>query len=139
MSHRSNRIALFVLAAVCAAGLIACQAGPSSDKPAAPAGAPRTVTAEEAQAWAQKTLGTLSLERKAAQMICAEIRGEFISLDDPRYQGWLGLVRDHGDRRPSSSTAALRTTPPRSSTAFKRPRPCPSSCPPISKGGRVSS
>ncbi len=96
MFHRPNRVTLFVLAAVVAAGLTACQSGPSSDKPASPAGAPRTVTAAEAQAWAQKTLGTLSLERKAAQMICAEIRGEFISLDDPRYQGWLGLVRDQG-------------------------------------------
>lgn len=95
MSHRSNRFTLFVLAAVCAAGLIACQSGPSPEKPSTPA-APRSVTSEEAQAWAQKTLGTLSLERKVAQMICAEIRGEFIPLDDPRYQSWLTLVRDHG-------------------------------------------
>jgi beta-N-acetylhexosaminidase len=38
----------------------------------------------------------LPLERKIGQMICAEMRGEFIAEDDPRYLNWLGLVRDHG-------------------------------------------
>jgi beta-N-acetylhexosaminidase len=76
-------------------GLSACGAGPSAD-PDAPAGPPRTVSLPEAEAWAQKTLGTLSLERKIGQMICAEMRGEFIAADDPRYQSWLNLARDHG-------------------------------------------
>lgn len=75
--------------------LAACGAGPAAD-PASPAGIPRTVSLEEAEAWAQKTLGTLSLERKIGQMICAEMRGEFIAEDDPRYQSWLSLARDHG-------------------------------------------
>ncbi|MDP2914859.1 MAG: glycoside hydrolase family 3 N-terminal domain-containing protein [Candidatus Aminicenantes bacterium] len=75
--------------------LAACSTGPAAD-PASPAGAPRTVSLAEAEAWAQKTLGTLSLERKIGQMICAEMRGEFIAEDDPRYQSWLSLARDHG-------------------------------------------
>ncbi|MBM3294255.1 MAG: hypothetical protein FJY82_06985 [Candidatus Aminicenantes bacterium] len=55
-----------------------------------------TAPLPEARAWAQKTLAGLSLERKAAQMICAEIRGEYVAEDDPRYQQWLHLVRDEG-------------------------------------------
>jgi beta-N-acetylhexosaminidase len=81
------------LAVILTAFLSACGAGPSG---APAAGAIPRVTAEEARDWAQKTLGTLSLEQKAGQMICAEIRGEYIATDDPRYQGWLSLVRNHG-------------------------------------------
>ncbi len=96
MSDRFKRLIGTALAAALSAGLSACGSDPSADRTPSPAGTPRTVSAEEARAWAQRTLGTLSLERKVAQMICAEIRGEFISEDDPRYRDWLNLVRDHG-------------------------------------------
>ena len=95
MSERSHRLTVFALAAVFAAGLAACSGGTSSKAPS-PAKTPRAAAAEEAEVWARNTLGTLSVERKAAQMICAEIRGEYISEDDQRFQGWLNLVRDHG-------------------------------------------
>lgn len=78
-----------------ALGLAACGAGPATDT-ASPAGTLRSVSVQEAEAWAEKTLGALSLERKIGQMICAEMRGEFIAEDDPRYQNWLSLARDHG-------------------------------------------
>jgi beta-N-acetylhexosaminidase len=93
MSIRPRPMILLALAAISSAGLSACGTGPTG----VPAkGAIPPVTAEDALAWAHKTLGTLSLEQKAGQMICAEIRGEYIAVDDPRYQGWLSLVRDHG-------------------------------------------
>jgi beta-N-acetylhexosaminidase len=94
MSDRLNRLIVLVLAAGLA-GLSACGPGTSPKTPS-PAGTPSMASAEEAQAWAQKTLATLSLERKVAQMICAEIRGEYVPEDDARYQGWLALVRDRG-------------------------------------------
>ncbi len=45
---------------------------------------------------AKKTLASLPLERKAAQLICAEISGNYITDDDPKFQYWLSLARDHG-------------------------------------------
>ncbi len=45
---------------------------------------------------AKKTLASLSLEKKAAQIVCAEISGNYITDDDPRFQSWLTLARDHG-------------------------------------------
>jgi beta-N-acetylhexosaminidase len=94
MSDRLNRLIVLALTT----GLVwlsACGPGTSPQSPS-PAGTPRLASADEAQAWARKTLGTLSLERKIGQMICAEIRGEYIPQDDPRYQSWLTLVRDNG-------------------------------------------
>lgn len=76
-------------------GLFAC--GPAQEKKTPAPGAPLlSVSLQEAEAWAEKTLRTLSLERRIGQMICAEMRGEFIAEDDQRYLNWLGLVRDHG-------------------------------------------
>jgi beta-glucosidase-like glycosyl hydrolase len=51
---------------------------------------------EEAERWAQETLSGLTLEEKVAQMICEQMRGEFISDDDEMFQYWSKLVRDHG-------------------------------------------
>ena len=95
MFFRLNRLIVPALGIALTLGLAACGPGPAADK-ASPAGPPPTVSLQEAEAWAQKTLGTLSLERKIGQMICAEMRGEFIAEDDPRYQSWLSLARDHG-------------------------------------------
>ena len=73
--------------------LAACRGTPSAGE-AASSGQALTAPLPEAEAWAKKTLAGLSLERKVAQMICAEVRGEFTAQDDPRYQTWLRLVRD---------------------------------------------
>jgi beta-N-acetylhexosaminidase len=50
----------------------------------------------EAERWAEDTLGTLSLERKVAQMICEQMRGEYAAEDDPGFQYLLRLVKDYG-------------------------------------------
>jgi beta-N-acetylhexosaminidase len=55
-----------------------------------------TASHEEAERWAQETLSGLTLEEKVAQMICEQMRGEFVSDDDEMYQYWSKLVRDHG-------------------------------------------
>jgi beta-N-acetylhexosaminidase len=51
---------------------------------------------EEAERWAQETLRGLTLEEKVAQMICEQLRGEFVSDDDETYRYWSKLVRDYG-------------------------------------------
>ena len=50
----------------------------------------------EAERWAASVIGTLSLEQKVAQMICEQIRGEYVPENDDRYQYWLKLARDYG-------------------------------------------
>jgi beta-N-acetylhexosaminidase len=52
--------------------------------------------ADEASAWAEKTLAGLTLERKIAQIICVDVAGGYISDDDPRLAQWMRLARDHG-------------------------------------------
>jgi beta-N-acetylhexosaminidase len=51
---------------------------------------------EEANRWATDTLAGLSLEKKVAQMICEQMRGEYRAEDDELFQYWAELVRDHG-------------------------------------------
>ena len=51
---------------------------------------------DEAAAWAAETLGGLTLEKKIAQLITADIAGGYIADDDPRLARWLSLARDHG-------------------------------------------
>jgi beta-N-acetylhexosaminidase len=75
--------------------LFACRQTPPAET-ATTAGQALTAPLPEAETWAKKTLAALPLERKIAQMICAEIRGEYIAEDDPRYQNWLRLVREQG-------------------------------------------
>lgn len=50
----------------------------------------------EAAKWADETLKMLSLEQKVAQMICEQMRGEYVPEDSPQFQYWLKLARDHG-------------------------------------------
>jgi beta-N-acetylhexosaminidase len=71
--------------------------------PAAPAGKSRASkatgilqTSDEATAWAEKTLTGLTLEKKIAQIICADLVGGYIADDDPRLAQWIRLARDHG-------------------------------------------
>jgi beta-N-acetylhexosaminidase len=45
---------------------------------------------------AKKILATLSLEKKAAQLVCAEISGNYIADDDPKFKLWLSLAHDYG-------------------------------------------
>jgi beta-N-acetylhexosaminidase len=46
--------------------------------------------------WADQTLATLTLERKVAQLLAPDIRGEYMADDDPRAQRWEQLARDYG-------------------------------------------
>jgi beta-N-acetylhexosaminidase len=55
-----------------------------------------TASHEEAESWAEKTIRTLSLEKKISQMICEQMRGEFAAEDDPRFVHLLTLVHDYG-------------------------------------------
>ena len=59
-------------------------------------GACDTASHEEADRWATETLAGLSLEKKVAQMICEQMRGEYRAEDDEQFQYWAELVRDHG-------------------------------------------
>jgi len=52
--------------------------------------------ADEAAAWAEKTLAGLTLEKKIAQIVCADLAGGYIADDDPRLAQWVRLARDHG-------------------------------------------
>ncbi len=83
----------FFILAVTTAGLLAC----TSDKPG-PEAAPPALTAAHAEAeqWASKTLGGLTLEAKVGQMISEQVRGEYKSDDDPEFLKILALVRDRG-------------------------------------------
>ncbi|MGZ5498565.1 MAG: glycoside hydrolase family 3 protein, partial [Candidatus Aminicenantales bacterium] len=51
---------------------------------------------DDDSAWVQKTLAGLTLERKIAQIVTADVVGGFIPDDDPRLARWLSLARDHG-------------------------------------------
>jgi beta-N-acetylhexosaminidase len=59
---------------------------------------PSTLMASEQEAarWADETLKTLSLAQKVGQLICPDIRGEYIAQDHPQFQRWLTLARDYG-------------------------------------------
>ena len=51
---------------------------------------------DDDSAWVRKTLAGLTLERKIAQIVTADVVGGFIPDDDPRLARWLSLARDHG-------------------------------------------
>ena len=52
--------------------------------------------ADEAAAWAEKMLAGMTLEKKIAQIICADLAGGYIAEDDPRLAQWVRLARDYG-------------------------------------------
>jgi beta-N-acetylhexosaminidase len=70
---------------------LGCTGSPSSEKQAS-----LTASHEEAERWASSTLETLTLEEKVAQMICEQMRGEYVAEDDEAFQYWSRLVRDYG-------------------------------------------
>ncbi|MBL8980635.1 MAG: glycoside hydrolase family 3 protein [Gemmatimonadetes bacterium] len=47
-------------------------------------------------AWVRRTLASLTLEQKVAQLITADLQGWYTSTDDPRSSWWVSLARDHG-------------------------------------------
>lgn len=47
-------------------------------------------------AWVDKTIAGLTLEKRIAQLVTADIAGGYIPDDDPRLARWTALVRDHG-------------------------------------------
>ena len=51
---------------------------------------------DEAAQWVDKTMASLSLEKKVAQLICTDITGEYLPYDDPRMESWLKLAKEHG-------------------------------------------
>ncbi len=52
----------------------------------------KTIAQETPTQKAKRTLAALSLEKKVAQLVCAEINGAYIADDDPRLANWLDLV-----------------------------------------------
>jgi beta-N-acetylhexosaminidase len=63
---------------------------------AAPAPGLAMALSDEAAGWATNTLAGLTLERKIAQIVTADIAGGYIPDCDPRLERWLALARDHG-------------------------------------------
>ncbi|MGZ5438468.1 MAG: hypothetical protein ACXWFJ_01325, partial [Candidatus Aminicenantales bacterium] len=51
---------------------------------------------DDDSAWVQKTLAGLTLERKIAQIVTADVVGGYIPDDDPRLARWIELAHDHG-------------------------------------------
>lgn len=48
------------------------------------------------RAWVERTLASLTLEQKVAQLVVSEISGTYASATDPRLQRWVALARDRG-------------------------------------------
>ncbi len=78
-------------------------AGLARTWPASPAGrtpAPQKPAvlpvSDEASAWAEKILAGLTLEKKIAQIVCADLAGGYIADDDPRLANWIRQARDLG-------------------------------------------
>lgn len=52
----------------------------------------KEISTKEASDWAQKTLVSLTIEKKVAQLICVDISGTYLPEDDPRFEFWLKLA-----------------------------------------------
>ncbi len=46
--------------------------------------------------WVEELIARLPLEKKIAQMITVEVGGSYVPDDDPRWERWIGHVRDLG-------------------------------------------
>lgn len=55
-----------------------------------------TADHQEAEKWADEMLATLPLEKKIGQMICEQMRGEYVAENDPKFQYLLKLVKEYG-------------------------------------------
>ena len=60
------------------------------------AGTAAAPQADEASAWAEKTLAGITLEKKIAQIVCADVAGGYIADDDPRLAAWIHQAHDLG-------------------------------------------
>ncbi len=76
--------------------LVSASCRPGTDGTGAVSAASLTAGHEEAEAWAEATLAGLSIEQKVGQMICEQMRGEFVPEDGPGFMKILGLIRAHG-------------------------------------------
>lgn len=47
-------------------------------------------------AWVERTLASLSLERRIAQLVTPDVQAGYRAEDDPELQRWIALARDHG-------------------------------------------
>jgi beta-N-acetylhexosaminidase len=91
MSKKTIRLCVGLL--VFGLAFMACRPGANETAVSAPA--VLTASHEESEAWAEKTLASLSLEEKAGQMICEQIRGAYVPEDDPGYVKIVSLIRDY--------------------------------------------
>ena len=53
---------------------------------------PFSASHDEAGKWADQTLKKLTLEKKVAQLIFADIAGGYITDDNPKLQDWIRLA-----------------------------------------------
>ncbi len=64
--------------------------------PAAALAQARTLAPPD-MAWVERTLASLPLERKVAQLVTSDVNpAGYVSEDDPRFQRMISLARDHG-------------------------------------------
>ncbi len=86
--------------AVAALPILLAACGQESESPPVAAGAPTPALLQaptpEMEEWVKETLAGLTLEEKVGQLICSDIAGEYMAEDDPRFQNWIRLARDHG-------------------------------------------
>jgi beta-N-acetylhexosaminidase len=94
-THTAFLFPIFFLAFV---ALIALVLFAAAQAPATTVAGPRLAPALDAESatWVDKTLAGLSLEKKIAQCVTADIVGGYIPDDDPRLARWLSLAGDHG-------------------------------------------
>jgi len=84
LTHRFQKTTLFcTFAIIVSLGIISCIG-------------PQAVSDDDAQAWAEKTLSRLTLEQKIGQIICVDITAGYITEENPKFQHWVSLARDHG-------------------------------------------
>ena len=84
----------FAIALACSVLAAAVPADGQQRAPRAPS--PLMASHDEAVRWAETTLKGLSLEQKVGQMLCEQIRGEYVAEGSPQLDYWLRLVREHG-------------------------------------------
>lgn len=62
----------------------------------APDAAREPASREDPDSWVERTLAAMTLEQRVAQLICSDIRADYVAEDDPRLQRWMRLAGDHG-------------------------------------------
>jgi len=95
MNARLVGISLPILLAACGQGTDSPRGSTDPNAEVHPPSLAETAT-PEMDAWVDETLAGLSLEEKVGQLICTDIAGEYRAEDDPDFQRWVGLARDHG-------------------------------------------